>query len=188
MFERIRLLLIGAVAVGALVLSASPAAAMPYNSTPPSFDGLTMLRVAYGYNVTKAYDLKFPAKSDQACEIAGVGTMTWVSGDHGIWANVKENNDALNAVYEEALDATGGGHFLPCYMLRSESLGKLVAGLPRVWPATLKQNFNKLRKALRKGNCETAIERLGRYPRIALPGKQIRRAVRVSAGGSCKRR
>lgn len=187
MFTRSRSLAVGLLAAVALTASAGPASASPYSKSPPSFDGLAMLRVAYGYNISTAYDLTYPDKSNQACEIAGVGTLSWVMGDHGVWANVKENHDALDAVYKEALDVTGGGHFLPCYMLRSESLGKLVAGLPRVWPATLKQNFNRLRKALRKGDCEAAAARLEPYPRIALPAKRIRRVVKVSAGGSCKR-
>lgn len=135
---RFRSLAVTVIAVGTLVASESGASASPYSNAPPSFDGLAMLRVAQGYNLTKAYDLSFPATSDEACEIAGVSALTFIAKDHAAWAN-GPGFDALRAAYDEARAANSDDlHAVPCYWLRSESAADLFSGLPRVRPATLK--------------------------------------------------
>ena len=185
--KRIRSLAITIIALGALAASVTPAGASQYGNLPPSFDGLAMLRVAYAYNVTKAYDLSFPADSDEACEIAGVATMTFVSKDHGPWLN-GPGYDVMKASLDEALAANPDPHVRPCYWLQSESAADFFNGLPRVWMATLKPGFKHLRKALRRGGCKNITERLGNYPPVALPRDRLRSKIRAAAGGTCKRR
>lgn len=175
----------------AVLLVGAPGAARanPSNEAPPHFDGLTMLRVAQGYNLTKAYDLTFPARSDEACEIAGVGVLTFIALDHGVWANGPEGNALLQSAYDEARAANPGDpSYVPCYWLRFGSASDFFSGLHRVWPATLKLSFKRLRSAMQKGDCRVIIKRLRKYPRVDVPRKKLLRRVRVAAGGACSRR
>lgn len=166
--------------------SSSIAQANSSNEAPPHFDGLTMLRVAQGYNLTKAYDLSFPAKSDEACEIAGVGAQTFIALDHGAWANSPEGNALLQSAYDEAWAANpGDSSYVQCYWLRFGSASDFFSGLHRVWPATLRVNFKHLRRAMRKGDCKEAVKRLRKYPRVDIPRRRLLRRVQVASGGSC---
>lgn len=171
-------------------LGSTTASAGPYEDSPPSFDGLLMLRVAEAYNLTKAYDLGFPARSDEACQIAGVGAQTFVARDHIAWSLTPEGQNLFETSINDARDATGNdGVVWPCYWLRSGSAeASFFPGLHRVWPATLRINFKHLRKAMKRGDCKEIKARMGRYPSpVGTSAKRIRKRVRLVAGGRCSR-
>lgn len=189
MFIRHRGSMATVVALGALAWFAPSAYAGPYEEAPPSFDEMTMLRVALAYNMTPAYDLTFPARSDEACQIAGVGTIDHAGRDHIAWATTPEGHRLMEDSINEARLATGNDPVaFPCYWIRQSSVDStFFPGVRKVWPATLRPNFNKLRKAMQRGDCREIEKRIAKYPQAGISAKRLRKAVTFSAGGKCKR-
>lgn len=156
--------------------------ASEYSKSAPHFDRLTMLRVAMAYNLTSgAMDLSFPATSKDACQIAGIGAMTWVVNDKSAWGQA--NEQAYKATVEPLL---GGPHFA-CTWLSTDAANELIPGMSRVWGATMKPRFKRLRRGLRQANCKAAYKALDQYPSADLPVDRIHRKVVVIMGGPCQK-
>jgi hypothetical protein len=170
-----------AVAMG-LLAGAATADASRYSHAAPSFDRITMLRVAMAYNLSRnAVDLRFPATSEDACIIAGVGALTFVGNDHGPWA-------AASEALEESVEATLGTRQAPCIWLHSEMANEVVPNVSRAWGATLKPNFKRLRRGLRRANCKAVYKALDRYPSVDLPADRLHHKVVVVMTRPCARR
>ena len=189
MFMKFRSLAVTVLTIGVLAASGGAASAQEggESPTPPRFDAMIMLGVAQAYNLTPAYDLTFPARSPEACEIAGVGTLSIGMG-HGYpqFVNSAEGHALIEGSVNEAQESTGNDRSWPCYWLRSGSAKDWFADLHRVWPATLKQNFNKLRKAMNRGDCRKITKRMKKYPRPDRSAKAVRKRVEFAAGGHCR--
>ncbi len=164
-------------AIGIGVISTpGTASASEYSKSAPHFDRLMMLRVAMAYNLSgKKYNLSFPATSKNACQIAGAGTVTFVGKDHLAWLNGPEDSSA----YDESIQAVlgSGPHFF-CTWLLSEAANEAVPGVAKVWEgATMKRNFQRLRKGLRRADCKAVDRALDRYPSVDLPPDRVRNKV-----------
>ncbi len=170
--------------VGLVVLTApSFATASKYSHSAARFDQIAMLRVAMAYNLSRnAVDLTFPARSEDACVIAGVGALTYVSKDHGPWADGPEGN-----AFEDSVEAVLGEPNSPCLWLHSEAASEAVSKISRAWNATLKPNFKRLRKGLRKANCGKVYKALDQYPAADLPADRIHNKVKVVMGRGCEK-
>jgi len=170
-----------AVGVGLIGVPAS-ALASAYSHSAPQFDEVTMLRVAMAYNLSnKVVDVSFPATNPEACNFAGLGAITFVGKDHNPWA-VSE----AGAAYRESVNAVLGQDHAFCGWLHSDAANAAVPGISRAWDATLKTNFKRLRKSLRKANCDGVYRALDRYPAADLPRDRIHRKVFVGMGRQCR--
>jgi hypothetical protein len=165
-----------------LIAGSTTANASEYSKSDPHFDRLTMLRVAMAYNLSSgSTDLSFPANSQDACRIAGLGALTWVSNDHGPWAQ------AHKAAYDATIEPLLGDPYFACTWLSSDPANELVPGVSKVWGATMKPNFKRLRKGLRQANCKTVYKALDLYPTADMPADRIHRRVVVIMGGPCQK-
>ena len=163
------------------------ALASKYGDAPPKFDQLTMLMVAKGYNSSRngAPPLPFPSRSGEACKLAGVSALTFVVIDHSGWAS-GPGHPLLVDAHAEAVEADPENPH--CYWLHSDFVAGFFSGLPRIWPATLKENFNRLRKGLRKRDCEQVINALGRYPTPEVSAAKIRQRISIGWDRPCRAR
>lgn len=181
--RRTYLLLALLVAVVGVLVGSPRSNASQYSHSAPEFDRVAMLRVALAYNLSSnAVDLTFPADSDDACRIAGVGALTFVGKDHNPWV-VGPDGEA----FRDSVVALLGKPNWPCEWLSSEAANAAVLGIPRVWGATLKPDFRRLRTGLRGADCRLVFNALDRYPEAALPPDRIHRKVTVAMGRDCRK-
>lgn len=166
-------------------VGAGTANASEYSKSAPRFDRLMMLRVAMAYNLSRnTVDLSFPATSEEACRIAGLGALTHIGKDHPPWANGPDGGG-----YRASVEAALGTFQAPCIWMLSDAASAAVPGVARVWEgATMKPNFKRLRRGLRKANCRTVYKALDRYPSVDLPADRVHQKVVTVMTRPCKKR